>query len=104
MKFRYWLESEEKDFDFYRNVILNYLGLHPEKGLSQSLDTFNKDNLKQKLQSLGEFSALPDDVQKNVLYLIDSPQGGTISDILKLMAYREKRHEVFNVRSTFLSG
>jgi hypothetical protein len=90
MKFRQWLESEEKNFDFYRNVILNYLGLDGEKGMSQGLDTFNKDNLKQKLQSLGEFSALPNDVQTNVLARIDSSQGGTVGDLLRLMAYRRE--------------
>jgi len=88
MKFRQWLESEEKDFDFYRNVILNYLGLDVKKGLSQGLDTFNKDNLKQKLQSLGEFSALPEDIQGSVLARIDSSQGGTIGDLLRLMAFK----------------
>jgi hypothetical protein len=90
MKFRQWLESEEKNFDFYRNVILNYLGLHSEKGLSQSLDTFNKDNLKQKLQSLGEFSALPNDIQNNVIARIDGTQGGTVGDLIRLMAYRRE--------------
>lgn len=90
MKFKQWLENDEKDFDFFRNVILNYLGLHSEKGLSQGLDTFNKDNLKEKLQALGEFSALPQDVQSNVLARIDSAQGGTVGDLIRLMAFKRE--------------
>jgi len=90
MKFRQWLESKEKKFDFYRDVILNYLGLDEEKGLSQSLDSFDKDWLVQKLNSLGEFAELPDDIQGSVLARIDSSQGGTIGDILRLMTYRKE--------------
>jgi len=89
MQFRTWLfENEQKNFDFYKDVMLNYLGLDPTKGLSQSLDTFNKDNLKQKLQGLGEFSALPDHVQADILSRLDSSQSGTMGDIIRLMASR----------------
>ena len=88
MKFAQWLESEEKDFKFYQNVILNHLGLDPKKGLSQDLNSFNKQNLKQKLTSLGIFTALPEEVQSNVFSRIDSSQGGTMGDILRLIAYK----------------
>lgn len=85
--FKHWLENEAKDFDFYHNLIVNYLGLDNDKGLSQNLDTFNQENLKQKLQALGEFSALPDDVKMEILARIDSGQG-TVGDLIKIMAYK----------------
>lgn len=86
MNFKKWFENQQKDFDFYRDIMLNYLGLDPSKGLSQSLDTFNKENLKQKLQGLGEFSALPDHVQQDILARIDTTQGGTMGDLIRLMS------------------
>lgn len=86
MNFKKWFENQQKDFDFYRDIMLNYLGLDPSKGLSQSLDTFNKENLKQKLQGLGEFSALPDHVQQDILARIDTAQGGTMGDLIRLMS------------------
>lgn len=86
MNFKKWFENQQKDFDFYRDIMLNYLGLDPSKGLSQSLDTFNKENLKQKLQGLGEFSALPDHVQQDILARIDAMQGGTMGDLIRLMS------------------
>lgn len=85
--FKNWLENEE-DFDFYHNLIVNYLGLDTEKGLSQSLDAFNQDNLKQKLQALGEFSSLPEDAKMQIIARIDNGQG-TIGDLIKIMAYKE---------------
>ena len=86
MNFKKWFENQQKDFDFYRDIVLNYLGLDPSKGLSQNLDAFNKENLKQKLQGLGEFSALPDHVQQDILNKIDNTQGGTIGDLIRLMS------------------
>lgn len=86
MNFKKWFEDQQKDFDFYRDIMLNYLGLDPSKGLGQNLDTFNKENLKQKLQGLGEFSALPDHVQQDILGKIDNTQGGTMGDLIRLMS------------------
>lgn len=90
MDFKKWFENEQKNFDFYKDVLLNYLGLDQSKGLSQNLDSFNKDNLKQKLQGLGEFSALPNHMQQEILTKIDNSQGGTMGDLIRLMSSRRE--------------
>ena len=90
MDFKKWFVNEQKDFNFFKDVFLNYLGLDQSKGLSQRLDSFDKDNLKQKLQGLGEFSVLPDHMQQEILAKIDSNQGGTMGDLIGLMSSRRE--------------
>lgn len=90
MDFKKWFENEQKDFNFFKDVFLNYLGLDQSKGLSQRLDSFDKDNLKQKLQGLGEFSVLPDHMQQEILTKIDNNQGGTMGDLIRLMSSRRE--------------
>lgn len=94
--FKKWLEAEEQDFDYYRDIILNFLNLDPAKGLSLSLDAINKNNLKQKLQGLGEFARLPVEIQQQVMGRIDQG-GGTIGDLVRLMASQPQDIEASDV-------
>ena len=86
VNFRNWLnENERSRFDHFKDIILNYLNLDQNKGLSQSLDGFNRQNLKARLQGLREFSSLPISTQQKILAMIDSAQGGTVGDLIRQM-------------------
>jgi hypothetical protein len=90
-RFRTWLE-EDRGFDFWKNVILNYLSLDPKNGLSQNLEPLIKNNLKNKLQGLGEFTQLPPETQQEVMLRIYQP--GTIGDLIRIMATAPVRNHV----------
>lgn len=72
LSYQHWHEARDRDFGFFKDVILNYLNLDPKQGLSVPIDSLNAQNLKSKLQGLGEFSKLPTDVQQQVFGMIDS--------------------------------
>jgi len=85
ISFKLWLEDEEKDFDFYKNLVLGKLNLDKVEGLSATLNTWEPDNLISKLNSLGEFKQLADETQDQVTGKIRAGDG-TLSDIIRLMA------------------
>lgn len=84
MKFKFWFEQNEKDFDFYKNIIVKLLGIDEEKGLSQEINTYNSNELLTKIESLGEFKQLPAEIQQNVSNRIRSEEG-TLFDLVKDM-------------------
>lgn len=85
MKFSTWLEIEEKDFNFYRNLILGKLSLKRNEGLSQRLNTWEPDQLIGILNSLGEFKSLPESSQEQVIGQIRSG-AGTLEDLIRIMS------------------
>jgi len=85
MNFKTWLEFEEKDFNYYKSLILGKLDLESPEGLSVSLDTFNTQNLIEQLQSLGEFKELASDTQQFILNKVKSGDG-TVEDLIRIMA------------------
>ena len=85
ISFKIWLEFKEKDFEFYKNLVLGKLDLDGVEGLSATLNTWKPEALQQILQGLGEFKALPESVQKQVFGKIQSGSG-TLADIIRIMA------------------
>lgn len=85
MNFKTWLEFQEKDFNYYKNLILGKLDLESPEGLSVSLDTFNSQNLIEQLQGLGEFKELTSEIQQQIINKVKSGDG-TIEDLIRLMA------------------
>lgn len=85
MNFKTWLEFQEKDFNYYKNLIMGKLDLESPEGLSVSINTFNSQNLIEQLQGLGEFKELSSDIQQQVINKIKSGDG-TIEDLIRLMA------------------
>lgn len=85
MNFKTWLEFQEKDFNYYKSLILGKLDLESPEGLSVTLDTFNTRNLIEELQGLGEFKELSSDIQQLILNKIRSGDG-TIEDLIRIMA------------------
>ncbi len=86
VNFKMWLEDTEDNFSHWKDIILGYLNLDQENGLSQTLDTFDSQHLKEKLQGLGEFTKLSPDTQNKVMSMIDGPQGGTVGDLIRQMS------------------
>jgi hypothetical protein len=84
--FKHWLTEEEDAMSKWKGILLGYLNLDPVNGLSQTLDTMNKPNLKRRLQGLGEFTKLPMQVQQKVFAMIDGPQSGTVGDLIRAIA------------------
>jgi hypothetical protein len=85
--FRIWLEDdEEQDFNFWKDLILNYLGLDQKNGLSIPLNTMDLQNLQAKLQGLGEFARLSPDVQQRALGLLSRSNPGTMGDLIRAIA------------------
>lgn len=86
MKFKTWIENlENENFQKMKDVILNYLNLDPTEGLSQPIMAMNKQNLKQKLQGLGQFAELPSEIQAKVMSAIDMEQVSTMGDLIRMM-------------------
>ena len=85
ISFDIWMEYREKDFTFYKNLILNRLNLDRSEGMSSALSTFQKDKLESLLQGLGEFKKLPDVVQKAALGRVASGDG-TVGDLIRTLA------------------
>lgn len=83
MRFSVWLEKEERDFDFFKNLILGKLELSNE-ALSQSVDIYKPDELIGKLKSLGEYAKLPEEIKSQVEGQIRSGTG-TLQDLIRLM-------------------
>lgn len=83
MKFKLWLE--EKNREYYRDMILSKLDLDKDKGLSQSLNVWDSDKLLGKLSELGEYKSLPEDVQKSIEAKIKS-SSGTIGDLINIIS------------------
>lgn len=85
MNFKIWLEYQEKDFNYYKNLVLGMLNLESPEGLSASLDTFKPDILISSLEAMGEFKELNSDVQQQVKDKIQVGEG-SIEDLIRLMA------------------
>ena len=85
MTFKIGLEYQEKDFSYYKNLILGMLNLESPEGLSASLDSFKPDILISSLEALGEFKELSADIQQQVKDKIQVGEG-SIEDLIRLMA------------------
>jgi len=84
MQFRKWLEFEEKDFGFYKNLILGKLNLSDD-GLNTMISTWKPSNLLSILNSLGEFKELSNSTQEEITNDINSGNG-TVGDLVQKMA------------------
>jgi hypothetical protein len=94
--FKNWLfEDEQKDYEFYKNLILGKLnsGKKEEKyDVSTSLNVWKPvENLISSLENLGEFKIFDVEVQKQVLDKINSKEG-TLDDIIRLIARKADKN------------
>ena len=87
MRFIEWLIKEEEEaFNKWKHIIISYLNLDSQKGLSQNLDMFDKTTLVQKLKDLNEFAEFDSNKQSLVIGYIQSPIAGTIGDLIRKLA------------------
>lgn len=83
--FKLWLVEIEKSYDFYRNILLGKLNLDRTHGLSQTLNTWEPEQLISILNGLGEFKKLRQETQNQVVGQIRS-QMGTLGDLIHIMS------------------
>lgn len=92
--FRTWLEDEQKDFEFYKALVLGKLNSGKKKedyNISSSLKLWKPpENLIDALSNLGEYKNLSDDLQSSVEDKIMSGEG-TLEDIIRLMSKEAKK-------------
>jgi len=94
MNFRKWfVEFDDKGFNYYKNMLLGKLNLDRSQGLSQGLDAWEPDHLVSMLNGLGEFRNLPDEIQDQVIGQIKSRMG-TFGDLVRLMSNPTQRRNV----------
>lgn len=85
MNFRQWIETDEKDYNYYKHLVLGKLSLNPNTGPEQTLDTWEPENLINMLNGLGEYRVLPQPVRNRVEAQIRS-RTGTLGDLLRMMS------------------
>lgn len=76
---------EDKDYNFYKNVLLGKLNLDRVHGLSQELNAWEPEQLINILNGLGEFKELPQETQDQVIGQIRSGMG-TLGDLIRIMS------------------
>ena len=84
MNFKNWLVTENKSYDYYKNLVLGKLNLDPIHGLTQSINGWEPQQLVGMLNGLGEFKQLPLPVQDQVISQIQSGTG-TLGDLIQTM-------------------
>lgn len=82
MQFREWID----DFPKWKNIVTGLLNLNPDKGLSQTLDGFDANDVRAKLSKLAEFAKLSDQAQTRALSVVDT--GGSVGELVKALAGR----------------
>jgi hypothetical protein len=87
MKFKNWFEQVEKDYDFYKDLLVKTLGIDPENGIFQPINSYDINELLEKINDLGEFKQLPAEIQQSVLDKIKSEEG-VLLDVINLMSSR----------------
>lgn len=91
MNFKKWLaEFDDKDFNYYKNMLLGKLNLDHTQGLSQGLDAWEPEHIIAMLNGLGEFRELSSEVQDQVIGQVKSRMG-TIGDLVQLMSSPQRR-------------
>ena len=86
MNFRQWLwEADDRDYNFYRRLVLGKLSLDPDAGVEQTLNSWEPGHLIHTLNTLGEYRNLPDPVRSRVEARVNS-RVGTLGDLLRIMA------------------
>ena len=94
LSFRIWLEDDQKDYEFYKDLVIGKLNSNDKSekyDISTSLNMWKPpENLISSLEVLGEFRDLNDDVQMQVKDKISSGDG-TLEDNIRLMAKEAKK-------------
>jgi hypothetical protein len=80
-KYSLWLE--EKKYDKAKDFILSYLDLDKEKGLSMSLDGFDKKNILDKIKDTSFYSNITERARDKIENILSKENSGTIGDLIR---------------------
>lgn len=84
MKFKLWLESRK--YDKYKDFVLSYLSLDKDKGISQSLDGFDKDDLLKKIQDSSVFYEISEEAREKIENILSGDSSYTVGDLVRAMS------------------
>jgi len=84
MQFKLWLES--KKHNKYKDFVLSYLSLDKEKGLSQNLDGFDKDDLLKKIKDSNVFTEITEKAREKIENILSSEGSFTVGDLIRAMS------------------
>lgn len=79
----YQLWIEERKYDKSKDFILSYLNLDKEKGMSMSLDGFDKNDLMQKIKNTNFYSELSERAREKIENILTSDSSKTVGDLIR---------------------
>ena len=79
--YKLWLE--ERKYDKSKDFILSYLNLDKEKGMSMSLDGFDKNDLLQKIKNTSFYSELSERAREKIENILASDSSKTVGDLIR---------------------
>jgi hypothetical protein len=79
----YQLWLEERKYDKSKDFILSYLNLDKEKGMSMSLDGFDKNDLLQKIKNTNFYSELSERAREKIENILASDSSKTVGDLIR---------------------
>jgi hypothetical protein len=79
--YRLWLE--EKKYDKAKDFILSYLNLDDEKGMSVSLDGFDKDDLLNKIKNTSFYSDISERAREKIDNILNDKVSKTVGDLVR---------------------
>jgi hypothetical protein len=79
--YKLWLE--ERKYDKSKDFILSYLNLDSEKGMSLSLDGFDKNDLLQKIKNTNFYAELSERAREKIENILASDSSKTVGDLIR---------------------
>lgn len=83
MKFNLWLEARKHEK--YKDFVLSYLSLDKDKGMSQSLDGFDRKDLLEKIKDSNVFSEITEEAREKIEKILSSESSYTVGDLVRAM-------------------
>jgi hypothetical protein len=80
-KFSIWLEN--KKYEDAKTFVINYLNLDNEKGMSQSLDGFDKKSLLNKIKDTSFYSNISERAREKIDNMLTSKTSKTVGDLVR---------------------
>ena len=79
--YKLWLE--ERKYDKSKDFILSYLNLDSEKGMSLSLDGFDKDELLGKIKGTSFYSEISERAREKIENILSDKSSKTVGDLIR---------------------
>lgn len=79
-----WMENRKHDK--YKDFIISYLSLDKDKGISQSLDAFDKDDLLNKIKDSNVYADITEEAREKIENILSSDSSYTVGDLVRAMS------------------